>query len=105
MKQHDDPVGFRISDYEFHGIIFKAAGNRMMERIAASMHHMGIENRRRATEIEGLIAQSCKDHEAILAALERRDKDAAAVAMENHLNNIKKTTLQAIELLKQERGA
>lgn len=101
--QLQDPIGFRITDYEFHGIILQAAGNRLMERIAKSMHHMGIEYRRRACEIPGMIAKSCEDHAAILAGLEQHDQEATAAAMEAHLLHIERTTQQAIQLINDEK--
>jgi GntR family transcriptional repressor for pyruvate dehydrogenase complex len=91
-----DPVGFRVSDLEFHGTIGAACGNPFLDRIAASLYALGMEYRRIAAESPGVLAQSAADHRAILAALRARDPAAAEAAMTAHLRNVERSTRDAM---------
>jgi GntR family transcriptional repressor for pyruvate dehydrogenase complex len=88
----DDPIGFRILDSEFHEKLATLSGNVVLERLTASLYNMGLDIRRRATEMRGVVARSCEDHRAIVQALRRRDPDAAAAAMAQHLRHIEGST-------------
>ena len=87
-----DPVGFRVSDGEFHDIIWRAAENSVLERVARSLHALGLERRRVSAETAKTLERSCRDHESIVAALAGRDSDAAAAAMAEHMRNVWKST-------------
>ena len=93
----DDPVGFRVMDSEFHELIGEAADNAFLDRVSRSLYSMAIESRRRASAQPGVLAQSAKDHAAIVAAIAARDADAAGAAMAAHVAHICKTTLAAME--------
>lgn len=88
----NDPVGFRVSDGEFHDIIWKSADNPVLERVARGLHALGLERRRVALETPAVLGRSCRDHESIVAALSARDPDAAARAMAGHMRNVLKST-------------
>lgn len=92
----EDPVGFRLSDQEFHDTIWRAAGNPFLERVARSLNVLGMEYRRIATQSSAVLRQSVVDHQAIVAALAARDPDAAARAMTGHMKNIHASTLCAM---------
>jgi GntR family transcriptional regulator, transcriptional repressor for pyruvate dehydrogenase complex len=89
----DDPIGFRILDSEFHEKLGSLGGSPVLERLTASLYNMGLDVRRRATEMPEVVVRSCEDHRAIVQALRRRDPDAAAAAMTLHLRNIEASTL------------
>ena len=91
-----DPVGFRVSDLEFHQMLIDAAGNPFLARVASSLNVLGMEYRRAASENPAVLALSVRDHEQILAAIERRDPAAAQAAMEQHLRNIHRSTEEAM---------
>jgi DNA-binding FadR family transcriptional regulator len=92
-----DPLGFRVSDLEFHRTIMEAAGNPFLTRVSASLYVLGMEYRRIASETPGVLRQSLADHEDIVAALTRRDPDAAEKALEIHLRNVQRSTVVAME--------
>jgi GntR family transcriptional repressor for pyruvate dehydrogenase complex len=92
-----DPLGFRVSDLSFHTIIMEATGNSFMVRTSSALYFLGMEYRRIASETPGVLKQSLADHEVIVAALERRDGDAAAQAVEQHLRNVHRSTVDAME--------
>jgi DNA-binding FadR family transcriptional regulator len=88
-----DPVRFQISDAEFHGVIYKASGNKLLEDFLQGSYSFGLGYRRRVLLAEGAVQLSLDDHIAILEGFERRDPDAAANAMERHLDRIHSTTV------------
>lgn len=92
----EDAVSFRVSDLEFHQIILDACANPFLDRIANSLYVLGMEYRRVASETPGVIAQSVRDHEAIVAALAAGDPDRTAAAMEQHMRNVDRSTREAM---------
>lgn len=94
----DDPVSFRMSDQKFHELLAEVAGNPVLSRISDSMYNMGMELRRQACEMDGVIAQSINDHIAIVDALKTRDALLASEMMKTHLINIEQSTLQVQKL-------
>ncbi|HTW28200.1 MAG TPA: FadR/GntR family transcriptional regulator [Acetobacteraceae bacterium] len=91
-----DPIAFRVSDMEFHRTIAEATGNPFLQRISLSLYVLGMEYRRIASEMPGVLARSLADHAAIVDALAARDPDAAAEAMHEHMHNIHRSTLVAM---------
>ena len=90
----DDPIGFRVMDAEFHGLIAEAAGNDFLEKVSSSLYGLAIEQRRKASEKPGVLERSAKDHAAIVEAIASRDAEAAGRAMGRHIENIRKSTLK-----------
>jgi DNA-binding FadR family transcriptional regulator len=88
-----DPVRFQISDAEFHGVIYKASGNSLLADFLQGSYSFGLGYRRRVLLAKGAVQLSLDDHVAILDGFERRDPDAAAAAMERHLDRIHSTTV------------
>ncbi|MEO9299765.1 FadR/GntR family transcriptional regulator [Devosia alba] len=92
----DDPISFRLSDTEFHEVIWRSAANPFLYRIGKSLNVLGMEFRRLASETPGILAQSHRDHRVILAALSARDADAAATAAASHMRNVFESTLASL---------
>jgi GntR family transcriptional regulator, transcriptional repressor for pyruvate dehydrogenase complex len=92
-----DPLSFRDSDLKFHTIIMEATGNPIMVRTASSLYLLGAEYRRVASETPGVLRQSLADHDEIIAALEKHDGEAAAAAVLRHLQNVHRSTVDAME--------
>jgi GntR family transcriptional repressor for pyruvate dehydrogenase complex len=93
----DDPVAFRLADSEFHELIGTAADNAFLDRVSRSLYSLAIDQRRKASEKHGVLAQSSKDHAAIVAALAAHDPEAAHQAMATHVINIRNTTLAVMD--------
>jgi DNA-binding FadR family transcriptional regulator len=91
-----DPLGFRVSDLEFHRTIMEATGNPFLVRVSHSLYVLGMEYRRIASETQGVLKQSLADHEAIIAAFAARDPAAAEKAMMEHMRNVHRSTLDAM---------
>jgi GntR family transcriptional repressor for pyruvate dehydrogenase complex len=92
-----NPLGFRVSDLEFHRTIAEASGNPFLVRVSRSLYVLGMEYRRMASETPGVLKQSRADHEKIVAALMVRDPDAAQKAMVAHMHNVYCSTLDAMD--------
>lgn len=88
-----DPTAFRRSDYAFHELIWIGSRNAFLKRIGESLNVLGLEFRKRASERPETLAQSLRDHRALLDALKARDPDAAARAAEVHMQNVYQSTV------------
>lgn len=88
----DDAVRFLIADREFHGLLYRAAGNDVMADIAMSLHTQLLDHRRRIVARPGAIAISIADHCAILTGMERRDVETTIDAVSIHTTRIYETT-------------
>jgi GntR family transcriptional repressor for pyruvate dehydrogenase complex len=91
-----DPIGFRVSDLEFHLTIMQSTDNPFLVRVSHSLYVLGMEYRRIASETAGVLRQSHADHEQIVAAFAGRDADAAEKAMVTHMRNVHRSTLDAM---------
>jgi GntR family transcriptional repressor for pyruvate dehydrogenase complex len=100
----DDPVAFRVVDLEFHHKLMTLAGNPFLETTARGLYGLGMEYRRVASAMPGVIAQSAAEHDVIVAALATRDPDRAAEAMRAHLTSIHRTTRLAMQRLQTQTG-
>ena len=89
----DDPQAFRASDFAFHEKIWAGSGNAFLKRIGESLNVIGLDFRKRASETKGVLAQSLRDHAALLAALRARDPDAASAAAAQHMHNVYQSTI------------
>ena len=77
-----------IEDTAFHAVLARATRNRVVMRIMQTLNDLLIDSRKRALRQKGRPERSVQGHEAVVAALRRRDPDAAAVAMHTHIDQI-----------------
>ena len=83
-----DHHAFLLTDIELHNLITEAASNPMLTRITVSLGELTRASRRRTVEIPGVPDETLEDHRNIVAAVERRDGEAAREAMLEHLGNL-----------------
>jgi GntR family transcriptional repressor for pyruvate dehydrogenase complex len=95
----DDHRAFLEADVEVHELIARAAKNSVLARFMASISQLGKVSRSRTVELPGVTRQSVQDHSAIVAALKRRDPQAARLAMLHHLDNVERELIQAANRL------
>ncbi len=96
-KMLNDAVAFHISDREFHGVIYKAGGNPLLEKMAGDVYSYALESRHTAMQEENAIQRSVNEHKSIYRALASHDADLAEQAVKGHLDSIQKSTLRALE--------
>jgi DNA-binding FadR family transcriptional regulator len=89
----DDPVSFQISDRVFHTTMYAACGNTLLYDVVSDFYDYALEYRRRALLRPGAIAHSVAEHRAIIKALQTHDPVAAVAAIQTHLEQVRKTTL------------
>jgi DNA-binding FadR family transcriptional regulator len=68
-----------------HTKIIEATGNAIYLSLYESIAELLFESRRQTACFQGVRGRAHSDHVAIVAALERRDAQAAAEAMQSHL--------------------
>jgi GntR family transcriptional repressor for pyruvate dehydrogenase complex len=84
-------------DTAFHAVLARATRNRVAVRIMETLNDLLIESRKLTLRQKGRPQRSLSGHQAIVAALRRRNPDAAARAMHAHIDQIG-------ELLKADHG-
>jgi len=75
-------------DTAFHEILARATHNRVVINIMATLNDLLVESRKLTLKQKGRPGRSLLGHEAVVEALRRRDPDAAAEAMREHINQI-----------------
>jgi len=93
---HDDPVAFRLLDLEFHQSIYISAGNRLLCALAEALYDMGLDLRRSASAMPGVIATSVRQHVDVAEAIVAGEAAAAADAYRRHLEHVRDTTIQTM---------
>jgi GntR family transcriptional repressor for pyruvate dehydrogenase complex len=75
-------------DTAFHAVLARATRNRVVMSIMATLNDLLVESRTQSLRQKGRPARSIDGHEAVVAALRRRDADGASQAMYNHIDQI-----------------
>jgi DNA-binding FadR family transcriptional regulator len=94
----DDPARFVIGDSSFHLTLLRAARNRVLERMTQPMHELLQYAQALTDAIPGVLARALGEHEAIAAAVMRRDPDAARNAMREHLQQTQRDIISLTEV-------
>ena len=69
-------------------MLARATGNRVLVGIMETLNGLLVESRKLTLRQRGRPERSIKKHEAVIAALRRRDGDEAACAMLDHIEQI-----------------
>jgi GntR family transcriptional repressor for pyruvate dehydrogenase complex len=77
-----------VEDTAFHAVLARATRNRVIVRIMETLNDLLVESRTLTLKQKGRPVRSVKGHEAVVAALVRRDPEAAAQAMREHIDQI-----------------
>jgi DNA-binding FadR family transcriptional regulator len=75
-------------DTAFHAILARSTRNRVIMSIMATLNDLLVESRTQSLQQKGRPARSVDGHEAVVAALRRRDAEGASQAMYNHIDQI-----------------
>ncbi len=93
---HSDPVAFRLLDYEFHQALNDGAANGMLSTLAQGLYDVGLDVRRVASAVPGVIEKSVRQHIEIAEAVAARNEQAAIAAMRRHLEHVRDSTIQSM---------
>jgi GntR family transcriptional repressor for pyruvate dehydrogenase complex len=96
VKSVHDPQLFLEADIELHQLITSAVHNQIIARFMSTLYRLGLASRTRTVGLKGVREQSLLDHQAIVDALLRRDPEAAASTMKNHIINISKSLNESV---------
>ena len=77
-----------VEDSAFHATLARCTRNRVVMSIMATLNDLLVESRRQSLQQKGRPARSIGGHEAVVAALRRRDPDSAGNAMARHIDQI-----------------
>jgi len=91
---HKDALAFRLLDIEFHDALYVAANNLMLSTTAQGLYNVGLDVRRVASTVPGIIEKSVRQHIEVAEAVMAHDAAAAAAAYRRHLEHVRDTTLQ-----------
>lgn len=80
-------------DSEFHYGIAMASGNSVVLKLLDVLMDMLRDTRERSLQVEGRPQKSLAGHRKILAAIKRRDAEAAKSAMRRHLEDVEEIVL------------
>jgi DNA-binding GntR family transcriptional regulator len=80
-----DADGYYRENERFHAIIYRQSGNSFLEQECLRLHRRLQPFRRVQLRLRGRLKQSMSEHEAIVAALETGDGEAAASAIRSHV--------------------
>ncbi len=83
-----DADRFSSLDIAFHDAICAAAQNFLLNQFMSIINTLGKVSRDRTGAARAFRERALGDHEAIMAALRDRDPDAAAAAMQTHLDHV-----------------
>ncbi len=84
-------------DTAFHAILARSTRNRVVMSIMATLNDLLVESRTQSLRQKGRPARSIDGHEAVVAALRRRDPEGASQAMYNHIDQIADLQLHALK--------
>ena len=93
---HHDPVAFRLLDIEFHQALNNGGGNQLLFAISQGLYDVGLDMRRIASTVPGVIEKSVGQHVEVAQAVMERDAEAAAAAYRRHLEHVRDTTIQSM---------
>ena len=87
-----------VEDTEFHAALARSTRNRVVVSLMATLNDLLVESRKLTLKQKGRPAKSIEGHEAVVAALRRRDAEGAASAMYTHIDQIAQLQSHAGEL-------
>jgi GntR family transcriptional repressor for pyruvate dehydrogenase complex len=89
----DDATAFVQSDVDFHAALLEASGNRTLQGLVGALGKELIPERAAIASIAGRTVRSFGEHCAIYDAIQQGDAQAAALAMQAHLESVRHDVL------------
>jgi GntR family transcriptional repressor for pyruvate dehydrogenase complex len=77
-----------VEDTAFHAALARSTRNRVIVSLMSTLNDLLVESRTSSLKQEGRPVKSIEGHEAVVAALRRRDAEGAARAMYEHIDQI-----------------
>jgi GntR family transcriptional repressor for pyruvate dehydrogenase complex len=86
-----------VEDTAFHAALARSTRNRVVVSLMATLNDLLVESRKLTLKQKGRPAKSIEGHQAVVAAMRRRDAEGAAQAMYKHIDQIADLQLHASE--------
>lgn len=83
-----DTAGFYDQDGDFHRLLLSFTGFPKVSHVAETAWVQVNRARRQILPVEGRVADTLAEHQAVFAALEARDAEAATTALSHHLQQL-----------------
>ena len=99
---HHDPIGFRLLDIELHQALNNGARNRLLSALAQTLYDVGLDVRRVASALPGVIEKSVAQHIEIAEAVMAWNAEEAVSAYRRHLEHVRDTTVRSTISLKRQ---
>ena len=80
-----DAKRWLTANEHWHQMIFRASGNKQLDRLLLELWHRGMSRRIAAPNVPGHMDRRFREHQTILAALEKRDADLAERLWRDHI--------------------
>lgn len=80
-----DVDAFVDADLEFHGVLLRAADNRILLATMRPLTALLSETRRETSAVPDIREHAIREHHGVLAALRTRDAETARAAMASHM--------------------
>ncbi len=77
-----------VEDTAFHAVLARSTRNRVVMSIMATLNDLLVDSRTQSLKQRGRPSRSVDGHEAVVAAIRRRDAEGASQAMYNHIDQI-----------------
>jgi len=97
---HADPVAFRLLDFEFHQALNLGAGNQLLGTLAQGLYDVGLDMRRVASAVPGVIEKSVRQHIEVAEAVMVEDASTAIAAYRRHLEHVRDSTIQSMAAMR-----
>lgn len=94
---YNDPAAFRLLDIEFHRSLNEGSKHRLLADLAQSLYDLGLDMRRIASALPGVIELSVSQHIEVADAVLKGDAERAARTYRMHLEHVSETTRRAID--------
>jgi GntR family transcriptional repressor for pyruvate dehydrogenase complex len=83
-------------DTEFHYVIALSSGNSIVLKVLDVLMDLLRATRERSLQVTGRPQKSLAGHRKILAAIKRKDPEAAEAAMRRHINDVEEIVLKTL---------
>jgi GntR family transcriptional repressor for pyruvate dehydrogenase complex len=93
LRAGESTVG---EDSEFHYAIALASGNSVVLKVLDTLMDLLRDSRERGLQEDGRQQKSLGGHRRILAAIKRRDSEAAKVAMRRHIEDVEEIVMKIV---------
>jgi DNA-binding GntR family transcriptional regulator len=95
FRERGDKAGYVGEDISFHASLARSTGNDRLLNILENIQTLILLSRRNTYDMSSSEAPAC--HDAIVAALKRRDLDKARLLMGNHIRRVRTALMHDLD--------